>query len=110
MFTAIGAWQVFRGWQHNRWLTGAVWLWTAAVLLSTLLIKQHVFLDLLAGIAVGAASGWLTQLPKKPSRRRNTARVEVVSQPPMRAAASLPASAAAPELTTGNTRPPEGKS
>ena len=110
VFTAIGAWQVFRGWQHSRWLIGVAWLWTAAVLLSTLLIKQHVFLDLLAGIALGAASGWLTQRSEKPLRRRNPACIEVVSHPPMRAAASLPASAPAPELTTANTRPPGGPS
>jgi membrane-associated phospholipid phosphatase len=110
VFTAIGAWQVFRGWQHSWWLIGAAWLWTAAVLLSTLLIKQHVFLDLLAGIALGAASGWLTQRPERLARRCNPACLEVVSQPPMRAAASLPASPLAPKFTAGNSRPPGGQS
>jgi len=59
VFTAGCACDVFRGWKHNKWLIGAVWLWTAAVLVSTLLIKQHVFLDLLAGGILGAVS-WLS--------------------------------------------------
>jgi membrane-associated phospholipid phosphatase len=56
VFTAGCAFDLFRGWNHNRWFIGAVWLWTAAVLVSTLLIKQHVFLDLLAGGVLGAVS------------------------------------------------------
>jgi membrane-associated phospholipid phosphatase len=59
VFTAGCACDVFPGWKLNRWFIGAVWLWTAAVLVSTLLIKQHVFLDLLAGTILGAVS-WLS--------------------------------------------------
>ena len=32
----------------------ALWLWTLLILAATLLVKQHVFLDLLAGAALGA--------------------------------------------------------
>jgi membrane-associated phospholipid phosphatase len=56
VFTAGCAFDLFWGWKHDRWFIGVVWLWTAAVLVSTLLIKQHVFLDLLAGGVMGAVS------------------------------------------------------
>jgi membrane-associated phospholipid phosphatase len=54
---------VFRGWRNSGWLVGLLWLLTAAVLFSTLLIKQHVVLDLAAGGALGALSWWL-QAPR----------------------------------------------
>jgi membrane-associated phospholipid phosphatase len=59
IFAACCAFDAFRGWKYTRWLIGTVWLWTAAVLVSTLLIKQHVFLDLLAGGFLGTVS-WLS--------------------------------------------------
>jgi len=58
VFTAGCAWQVFQGWQYRHWLVTVVWIWTAAILAATLLIKQHVFLDLLAGSLLGGASWW----------------------------------------------------
>jgi membrane-associated phospholipid phosphatase len=58
IFTAGCAWEVFRGWRNGRWLIGASWVWMAAILASTLLIKQHVFLDLLAGGLLGFVSWW----------------------------------------------------
>ncbi len=61
VFTAGCAWEVFRGWRYSRWLIGASWVWTAAILASTLLIKQHVFLDLLAGGLLGIMSWWFAQ-------------------------------------------------
>ena len=63
VFIAGYACEVFRGWPFRRWLIGTVWLWTGAVLISTLLVKQHVFLDLLAGGVLGATS-WLVTRPK----------------------------------------------
>jgi membrane-associated phospholipid phosphatase len=47
--------------QWSRWrriINGGVWFLTAAVLLATLLIKQHVVIDLLAGGVVGIGSYW----------------------------------------------------
>ena len=58
IFTAGCAWEVFQGWRNRRWLIGASWVWTAGVLASTLLIKQHVMLDLLAGGLLGIVSWW----------------------------------------------------
>jgi len=63
VFIAGYACEVFRGWPFRRWLIGTVWVWTGAVLISTLLVKQHVFLDLLAGGVLGATS-WLVTRPK----------------------------------------------
>lgn len=70
VFTAGCAWEVFQGWEHKRWLIGATWAWTTAVLISTLLIKQHVFLDLLAGSLLGLVSWWL--LTRLPDRRTSS--------------------------------------
>lgn len=69
VFTAGCAWELFQGWKNSRWLTGMSWAWTAAILLSTLLIKQHVFLDLLAGSVLGGFSWWFA------------ARVSIKTQP-----------------------------
>jgi membrane-associated phospholipid phosphatase len=63
VFIAGYACEVFRGWPFRRCLVGAVWLWTGAVLISTLLVKQHVFLDLVAGGILGTTS-WLLTRPK----------------------------------------------
>jgi membrane-associated phospholipid phosphatase len=49
---------VFREWKHARLLIGATWLGSAAVLVSTLLTKQHVLLDALAGGVLGGAGYW----------------------------------------------------
>jgi membrane-associated phospholipid phosphatase len=59
VFTAGCAWDVFRDWNHRVWFIAATWLWTIAILISTLLIKQHVFLDLLAGGCVGFLAWWV---------------------------------------------------
>jgi membrane-associated phospholipid phosphatase len=59
VFIAGCAWEMFRSWKNGGWLIGAMWLWTAAVLVSTLLTKQHVFLDLAAGVVLGATSWWV---------------------------------------------------
>ena len=43
------------GWRRGKPLVTAAGLWSAAVLASTLLTKQHVLLDVVAGIAVGVS-------------------------------------------------------
>jgi membrane-associated phospholipid phosphatase len=55
IFLAAYAPVVFRGWNSGRILVGIVWLCTAAVLASTLLTKQHVLMDVLAGSLLGFA-------------------------------------------------------
>jgi membrane-associated phospholipid phosphatase len=78
VFTAGCAWEVFQGWKHSRWLIGMSWVWTAAILASTLLIKQHVFLDLLAGSLLGIMSWWFVG---KISRRTTAPKNENGSTP-----------------------------
>jgi membrane-associated phospholipid phosphatase len=61
MFIAGSAGDVFRSWPHRRWLIGSVWLWTGCVLISTLLVKQHVIFDLLPGGLLGLICWWITR-------------------------------------------------
>lgn len=84
VFTAGCAWDVFKGWRNARWLVGASWVWTTAILASTLLIKQHVFLDLLAGGLLGLISWWLMgRVPNQimePENEQGLSRVSVGSK------------------------------
>ena len=83
VFTAGCAWELFQGWRFSRWLIGISWVWTAAVLLSTLLIKQHVFLDLLAGSLLGLMSWWFVgRMPNRttaPANANGSSAVSTVS-------------------------------
>jgi membrane-associated phospholipid phosphatase len=56
LFAAACAWDTFQRSKYKWWLIGALWVWTVAIMASTLLIKQHVFLDLAAGGALGLTS------------------------------------------------------
>ena len=56
----------FRGLKFKTFFVGVVWACTASVLASTLLTRQHVFLDVIAGGVLGAAA-WLI-LPKSGKR------------------------------------------
>jgi membrane-associated phospholipid phosphatase len=42
------------------WLRALNWLWCLTIIYSTLAIKQHQWIDVLAGAALGAVSGWLS--------------------------------------------------
>jgi membrane-associated phospholipid phosphatase len=55
IFLAAYAPHVFHGWNTKNIQVGITWLCTAAVLISTLLTKQHAFLDILVGSFVGGA-------------------------------------------------------
>jgi membrane-associated phospholipid phosphatase len=69
IFTAGCASEILYGQRNRRWLLLVVWMWTAAILVSTLLIKQHVVLDLVAGGALGGISCWFMGcLPAAESR------------------------------------------
>lgn len=63
VFIAGYAPAIFRNSPFRRGLVGTVWFWSLAVLISTLFVKQHVVLDLLAGSILGL-SGWLLTRPK----------------------------------------------
>lgn len=59
------------------------WVWCAAIVYSTLATKQHVVLDVIAGIGLGAAGGWLSLALFR--------RWFVAAAGPLRHAASAPA-------------------
>jgi hypothetical protein len=68
---------VFTGlWLHRllgemasaRWLLALNALWCVGILYSTLATKQHVVLDLLAGLALGLVGGWAALRSLKPMR------------------------------------------
>ncbi|MDR1968226.1 MAG: phosphatase PAP2 family protein [Burkholderiaceae bacterium] len=42
------------------WLRALNWLWCLAIVYSTLATKQHQWIDVVAGAALGAAGGWLS--------------------------------------------------
>jgi len=56
IFLSACAWTFCAGLKHRAAGVGIFWLWTLAVLVSTLLIRQHVVLDLVTGAVVGAVS------------------------------------------------------
>jgi len=49
------------------WLRAFNWVWCLAIVYSTMAIKQHLLIDVLAGAALGTAAGWLS-LRKKIER------------------------------------------
>ena len=72
-FTAIWLHRLLDGMPAPAWLRVANVAWFAAIAWSTLATKQHVFMDLLAGLVLGAAIGLLSirrQLYSQPSPRR----------------------------------------
>lgn len=60
VFTGLFAGNIFHGSMRRRLILVLIWSWTAVVLISTLLIKQHVIMDLLAGGMLGAVSCKIT--------------------------------------------------
>jgi len=55
VFTAVWLGRLLRRMGAGRPLRALNWLWCAGILYSTIAIRQHVFLDVLAGAAFGAA-------------------------------------------------------
>jgi membrane-associated phospholipid phosphatase len=54
-YTFALAWRIFHH-ELPRWLWGLSWTWGTLVMYSTLAIRQHYFLDLIAGAAIGVAA------------------------------------------------------
>ncbi len=59
ILTAACANNTFRDYRYGKILIAIAWIWTLAVMLSALLIKQHVLVDIIAGSALGGISYWL---------------------------------------------------
>ena len=58
LFACLWVRRELRRIQAPQWLHAANMLWCGAIVYSTLAIKQHVVLDVVAGLASGAAAGW----------------------------------------------------
>lgn len=56
---------MFRRGASNRWLRGFLWLWVLGIAASTLLTKQHVFIDVAAGAVLGLGSYFIFCRPAK---------------------------------------------
>ncbi len=76
MFTACWFERLLREIGAGRVPRGLNWLWCAGILYSTIALRQHVFLDVLAGTALGAlvawAHFWWLRLTAQPSPRYGT--------------------------------------
>jgi len=56
---------MFRRGASSKWLTGFLWLWVLGIAASTLLTKQHVFVDVAAGAVLGLGSYFIFCRPAK---------------------------------------------
>lgn len=52
--------RVLRGFGAPRWLVAGTWAWCAAIVYSTIAVRQHVALDALAGLVLGGLGAWLS--------------------------------------------------
>jgi membrane-associated phospholipid phosphatase len=55
VFTAIGFERILRQMGAGRLVRALNWLWCLGILYSTIAVRQHVSLDILAGAVLGAA-------------------------------------------------------
>jgi membrane-associated phospholipid phosphatase len=59
IFTAICLHRILVAIASPRWMQVASWIWCAFIVYSTMGIKQHVFWDVAAGLALGAIFGFI---------------------------------------------------
>lgn len=52
--------RVFRGFGAPRWLVAGTWAWCAAIVYSTIAVRQHVALDAVAGLVLGGLAACLS--------------------------------------------------
>lgn len=72
LFSAIWITRLLRHMRAPGWLMAVNWVWLLAIVYSTLAIKQHVVLDVVAGAALGGVFAWasLHWFPKQAWQRR----------------------------------------
>jgi membrane-associated phospholipid phosphatase len=59
---ALGMLAVWALWQRDRpWRSLAIVFWCALILFAAIQTRRHLLLDLTAGLALGAACGWMSQ-------------------------------------------------
>ena len=59
VYTGFWMQSVLRSVRAGYWLHGLNWLWSAAIVYSTLATKQHVVWDVVGGLLLGCAGAWL---------------------------------------------------
>jgi membrane-associated phospholipid phosphatase len=52
--------RVLRGFGAPRWLVAFTWAWCAAIVYSTVAVRQHVALDAIGGLVLGGVAAWLS--------------------------------------------------
>lgn len=52
--------RLLRGFGAPRWLVAGTWAWCAAIVYSTVAVRQHVALDAAAGLVLGGLAAWLS--------------------------------------------------
>jgi membrane-associated phospholipid phosphatase len=57
VFTAMALHRVLGDVKAPKWLQHCNWVWCALIIYSTMAIKQHVFIDVVAGLTLGVAFG-----------------------------------------------------
>jgi membrane-associated phospholipid phosphatase len=65
-FTCLWFQHVLRRFEGPWWILAFNWAWCAAIVYSTIAIRQHVAVDAAAGLALGGVAGWLS-LRHRPS-------------------------------------------
>lgn len=60
LLSAVWFDRVLRGFGAPRWLVALTWAWCAAIVYSTIAIRQHVALDAVAGLVLGGVAAWLS--------------------------------------------------
>jgi membrane-associated phospholipid phosphatase len=65
VLSAVWSHRVLRSFDAPRWLLAGTWVWCAAIVYSTLALRQHVALDAAAGLALGALTAWLSVRDQK---------------------------------------------
>ncbi|BEV73830.1 hypothetical protein THUN1379_33120 [Paludibacterium sp. THUN1379] len=68
VFSAVWLFWRFRFWHFPGWLQGLNILWCLAIAWSTMAIKQHVALDVLAGTVLGLFTAWCSGLKRHACR------------------------------------------
>jgi membrane-associated phospholipid phosphatase len=68
MFSALWIERLLRVIGAPQLLRGANWVWLVAISYSTLAVRQHVFLDVVAGAALGAVFAWASMRWSPPVR------------------------------------------
>ena len=60
VFSGIWLHRLLRGFGSPLWILAVNWAWCAAIVYSTLATRQHVAVDVLAGLALGMSSAYLS--------------------------------------------------